>query len=122
MQQVVEVRGDPEINEIRPGWFEGRQTIVQRIQGGVRERILRARAKSQSVLQRFFQLFRENVGTPSTTPPTSVAEVVNRARATLRQELNLTDAEFNAVLLDQTGRTYVVEIEQTETVIALRPV
>jgi hypothetical protein len=105
LQRVVEVVGQPEIRQLPDGWFEGSQGIVL---DRLRQATLRVKAKSRLLIQNFFDLFRDKVATAKS--PRTAAEIVSNTRAEIKQKLSLNDAEFRAVVFDQTGKSYTVEL------------
>jgi hypothetical protein len=105
LQRVVDVVGQPEITQLSDGWFEGSQSIIL---DRLRQATLRVKAKSRLLVQSFFELFRDKVTTAQS--PRTAADIVSSARAEIKQKLSLNDAEFRAVVSDQTGRSYTVEL------------
>jgi hypothetical protein len=60
------------------------------------------------LIQNFFDLFRDKVAAAKS--PRTAAEIVSNTRAEIKQKLSLNDAEFRAVVFDQTGKSYTVEL------------
>jgi hypothetical protein len=89
----------------RPGWFEGKQRIVQE----TRSVWLRVQARSRSVVERFFALFQSHVEQPR-SGDTTLAQIVSRTKADIKSSMNLTDAQLRAAVLNQTGRVLMVDL------------
>ncbi len=110
LKQVTDVEGEPEIHPLsdRPGWFEGTQTIIQKVKTGVQQAKLRVQSTSRLAIQSFFTLFRNQVA--ESKSPRTLVDIVSSTKAEMKRTLKLNDTEFRALVLDQTNRSYIVEL------------